>query len=54
MERKRLDLIGQTGSITRRIEIIDAKEGPHGVDVRIRDSMGDEYWTELDDDISLD
>ncbi|WP_182914787.1 hypothetical protein [Paenibacillus thiaminolyticus] len=52
-ERKREDLIGQQGSVTRRIEIIDAKEGPFGVDIRVCDSMGDEYWTEMDEDISL-
>ncbi|MCY9539158.1 hypothetical protein M5X00_29415 [Paenibacillus alvei] len=54
MERKREDLIGQTGSITRRIEIVDAKESEHGVSIRISDSMGNVYWTDLDEEISLD
>ncbi|WP_163979970.1 hypothetical protein [Paenibacillus alvei] len=54
MERRREDLIGQTGSITRRIEIVDAKESEHGVSIRISDSMDNIYWTELDGDISLD
>ncbi|WP_163979968.1 hypothetical protein [Paenibacillus alvei] len=54
MERRRDDLIGQTGSITRTIKIVDAKESEHGVAVRISDSMGNVYWTDLDEDISLD
>ncbi|MDG0875977.1 hypothetical protein L5D93_27625 [Paenibacillus thiaminolyticus] len=53
-ERKREDLIGQQGSVTPRIEVIDAKEGPFGVDIRVLDSVGNEYWTEMDEDISLD
>ncbi|MFC3788339.1 hypothetical protein ACFOQM_05995 [Paenibacillus sp. GCM10012307] len=52
--RKRLDLVGAIGSVTRRIEILDAFEDRGEVEVRVRDSMGNEYWTELDDDISLD
>lgn len=51
---KRQELIGRTGTVTRKIKVIDAKEGPHGIDVRVSDSMGNEYWTELDSDISLD
>lgn len=53
-ERKREDLIGLEGSVTRRIKVIDAKEGPLGIDLWVSDTMGNEYWTELDDDISLD
>lgn len=56
---KREDLIGRTGSVTRQIEIIDAKEyntnGIKSVNVRVSDNFGNEYWTTLeDDDISLD
>ncbi|WP_200893543.1 hypothetical protein [Paenibacillus terrae] len=55
MGMKRDDLIGRTGSITRSITVVDATECEDGtVDVRIQDSMGNEYSTELDDDISLD
>ena len=51
--KKRDDLIGQTGSITRQITIIDAKEYPTGVSVRVRDENGEEYSTGLED-IELD
>jgi hypothetical protein len=51
--KKRDDLIGQTGSITRNFTIIDAKEGRFGVDIRVRDDRGEEYWTSLED-VSLD
>lgn len=47
--KTRTDLIGQTGSITRNFTIVDAKEYPTGVDVRVSDSMGEEYWTGLED-----
>ncbi|MGW8956636.1 hypothetical protein [Paenibacillus sp. NPDC055715] len=47
------DLIGQTGSTTKRIKVIDAKKGKHGVDVRVSDNMGETYWTGLED-IDLD
>lgn len=43
------DLIGQTGLITRNIEIIDAKETEHGVSVRVSDNVGEVYWTDFDD-----
>jgi hypothetical protein len=51
--KTRTDLIGSTGSITRRVTIIDAKEYPTGVSVRVSDEMGEEYWTDLED-IELD
>ncbi|MED4914343.1 hypothetical protein [Parageobacillus thermoglucosidasius] len=51
--KTRTDLIGLTGSVTRRITIIDAKEYPTGVSVRVSDETGEEYWTELED-IELD
>ena len=56
---KREDLIGQSGSITRRFEIIDANEydinGVKSTSIRVSDDMGNEYWTTLEDnDISLD
>ncbi|SDH70421.1 hypothetical protein SAMN04489735_104517 [Aneurinibacillus thermoaerophilus] len=55
---KREDLIGATGSITRQIEVIDAKEyhmgGVKSVDVRVREEdTGEEYWTSLED-VDLD
>lgn len=52
-EKDRPDLIGQTGSITRNVKIVDAKEGKYGVDVRVEDNVGDSYWTGLED-VSLD
>ncbi|EJP81275.1 hypothetical protein [Bacillus cereus] len=51
--KARPDLIGQTGSITRSIEIIDAKETEHGVSVRVSDNVGEVYWTDLND-VELD
>ncbi|MGK4042223.1 hypothetical protein AB0Y20_07955 [Heyndrickxia oleronia] len=47
--KKRNDLIGQTGVITRSFKIIDALEYPTGISVRVEDSMGEEYWTGLED-----
>ncbi|MEK5524113.1 hypothetical protein [Heyndrickxia sp. FSL W8-0423] len=47
--KKRNDLIGQTGVITRSFKIIEALEYPAGVSVRVADSMGEEYWTDLED-----
>ncbi|MEX3422044.1 hypothetical protein EQ803_27675 [Bacillus thuringiensis] len=46
---RRPDLIGQTGTITRNIEIIDATETKHGVSVRVSDNVGEVYWTDLND-----
>ncbi|WP_267377978.1 hypothetical protein [Bacillus sp. GM_Baccil_2] len=51
--KTRHDLIGQTGSITRSVEIIDAKETEHGVSVRVSDNVGEVYWTDFDD-VELD
>ncbi|EJR67512.1 hypothetical protein IIO_00500 [Bacillus cereus VD115] len=51
--KTRHDLVGQTGSITRNIEIIDAKENEHGVSVRVSDNVGEVYWTDFDD-VELD
>ncbi len=53
MTKTRHDLIGQTGSITRSVEIIDAKETEHGVSVRVSDNVGEVYWTDFDD-VELD
>lgn len=47
--KKRTDLIGLNGSITKEFTIIDALEYPTGVSVRVEDNMGEEYWTSLDD-----
>ncbi|PEQ94774.1 hypothetical protein [Bacillus cereus] len=50
-------LVGRTGQITRNVEIIDAKKstigGVKSVSVRVRDNVGNEYWTELEE-VSLD
>ncbi|HHY0836428.1 TPA: hypothetical protein ACVW80_002356 [Bacillus thuringiensis] len=51
--KSRPDLIGQTGTITRNIEIIDATESEHGVSVRVSDNVGEVYWTDLQD-VELD
>ncbi|MFB5690218.1 hypothetical protein LW858_15945 [Bacillus cereus] len=51
--KKREDLIGDTGVIIRTFKVIDAREGIHGVDVRVCDSDGEEYWTSLED-VELD
>lgn len=51
--KTRKDLINQTGSITRKIKIVDAKEYPMGVYVRVSDNMGEEYWMELEE-VELD
>ncbi|WP_410976874.1 hypothetical protein [Bacillus cereus] len=47
--KRRPDLIGQSGTITRNIEIIDATETEHGVSVRVSDNVGEVYWTDLND-----
>jgi hypothetical protein len=51
---KRKDLIGKRGTITKQIEIIDAHESIQGINVRIKESDGEEYWTQFDGDIQLD
>ncbi|HDR7992613.1 hypothetical protein COK77_08010 [Bacillus cereus] len=51
--KKREDLIGDTGVIIRTFKVIDAREGIHGVDVRVCDSDGEENWTSLED-VELD
>lgn len=51
--KKRPDLIGQTGTIARNIEIIDATETKHGISVRVSDNVGEVYWTDLQD-VELD
>lgn len=43
------ELIGQEGSYTKYVTVIDAKQSENGeVNVRVRDSMGEVYWTGLD------
>lgn len=46
-------LVGRTGQITRNVEIIDAKEstigGVKSISVRVRDNVGNEYWTEFEE-----
>lgn len=51
--KARPDLIGVTGSVTRNITVIDAREYPTGVSIRVSDNMGEEYWTDLED-VDLD
>ncbi|WP_180231630.1 hypothetical protein [Bacillus cereus] len=51
--KKRIDLIGLTGSVTRKLTIIDAQEYPTGVSVRVSDNMGEEYSMDLED-VDLD
>jgi hypothetical protein len=53
MKKKRTDLIGQTGTRTTQVEIIDAKEYETGVSVQVSDNMGEVYWTDLDE-VDLD
>jgi hypothetical protein len=47
-------LVGKTGIITKDIVIVDAKESAHEINIRVRESDGEEYWTSLDSDVSLD
>ncbi|MGK5509440.1 hypothetical protein [Brevibacillus formosus] len=51
--KKRHDLIQKTGTLKHKVTIVDAKEEFHGVDVKVRDFRGSEYWTTLDD-VELD
>ncbi len=54
-EHKAADLIGTTGQYIRNFTIVDAKDGDHGtVDIRVSDDMGNVFWTELDESVSLD
>lgn len=47
--KTRDDLIGLKGMITRNVTVVDAKEYPTGVSIRVCDDMGEEYWTDLED-----
>jgi len=51
--KKRTDLIGQTGTRTTQIEVIDAKEYETGVSVQVSDNTGEVYWTDLEN-VDLD
>ncbi len=52
--RVREDLVGQTGTKEVTITVLAAKEYDNGhVDVQVSDSMGEVYWTSLED-IQLD
>lgn len=54
MAKERKDLIGLKGTVTRRIEVLEAKEQEDGtVDIRVTDGVGNVYWTELDESIDL-
>jgi len=48
------NLKGKTGEITKKIKIIDVSENQFGLNIRVKEDSGDEYWTTLDDRISLD
>ncbi len=47
--KKRSDLIGKAGTITKSFTIVDAREYPMGVSVLVEDSTGEEFWTSLDE-----
>lgn len=47
--KKRTDLIGLEGSITKNFTIVDAFEYPMGVDVQVEDSNGEVFWVSLHD-----
>lgn len=51
--KKRNDLVGQTGTLKKKITIVDANESYHGVDVQVRDFRGEKYWTSLEN-VELD
>lgn len=54
MSKERKDLVGLTGTVTRNITVLEAKEHEDGtVDIYVNDNMGNTYWTELDGDIDL-
>ena len=52
--KKREDLIGLDGKITREVEIKEASRSSLGIDIRVSDSMGNVYSTELDSDFDFD
>lgn len=47
--KKRTDLIGKKGTITKSFTIVDAREYPMGVNVLVENSTGEEFWTSLDE-----
>jgi hypothetical protein len=48
--KKREDLIGLGGSVTRHFEVVDACEYPTGIDIRISENeTGHVYWTSIDE-----
>ncbi|GIO06255.1 hypothetical protein J31TS6_22830 [Brevibacillus reuszeri] len=46
--KKRTDLLGRKGRLKQKVTIVDANESFHGVDVKVRDFRGEEFWTSLD------
>lgn len=53
MEKRRTDLIGRTGTLTTSVEVVDAMQSEHGIDIRVKDGIGETYWTNLDE-VELD
>jgi hypothetical protein len=47
--KSRPDLVGTNGTVSRKIEIIEAKEYEHGVYAMVSDEKGQEYWVALED-----
>lgn len=55
MNDQKSDLIGKTGEIRKSIIILDANNSIAGTSVRVKeDADGEEYWTLLDSNITLD
>lgn len=55
MAKQLKDLVGLKGTVTRTIEVLEAKEHEDGtVDIYVTDGVGNVYWTELDESIDLE
>lgn len=52
--KKREDLIGKTGTMTKQFDVLDASESKQGISLFVVDSEGDKYWVAMDQDIQLD
>ena len=48
------DLKGKSGQIIKEITVVDVQETDFGTDIRVKESDGEEYWTNLDDSIIFD
>lgn len=47
------ELIGVTGRVTKSIKVTKVKRHEHGMDVRVIDQDGNQYWTDIEN-IDLD